>query len=244
MRVHRVYCKSVSGTDSGFDLDQTQSIHLSKVLRLKLHEEVEAFDGMGSSAICKITDIEKRSVSLQRVSEIKTSDLIKEKIICVIPLIKKDNFHFMIQKLTEIGVSDFIFYKPDLIDQSIAKKDITKVVAKSEDVIISACKQCGSNFMPTSTIHENITKAFNSIEEGIDIYVFDVEASEGFNLNKLKSGKNICLVTGPESGFSESELDFFKNRDIKLRLIGNNILRAETAPIVISSLVQNHFGKI
>ncbi len=244
MRVHRVYCKSVSGTDSGFDLDQTQSIHLSKVLRLKLHEEVEAFDGMGSSAICKITDIEKRSVSLQRVSEIQTSDLIKEKIICVIPLIKKDNFHFMIQKLTEIGVSDFIFYKPDLIDQSIAKKDITKVVTKSEEVIISACKQCGSNFMPTSTIHENITKAFNFIEEGIDIYVFDVEASEGFNLNKLKSGKNICLVTGPESGFSESELDFFKNRDIKLRLIGNNILRAETAPIVISSLVQNHFGKI
>ena len=244
MRVHRVYCKSVSGTDSGFDLDQTQSIHLSKVLRLKLHEEVEAFDGMGSSAICKITDIEKRSVSLQRVSEIQTSDLIKEKIICVIPLIKKDNFHFMIQKLTEIGVSDFIFYKPDLIDQSIAKKDITKVVTKSEEVIISACKQCGSNFMPTSTIHENITKAFNFIEEGIDIYVFDVEASEGFNLNKLKSGKNICLVTGPESGFSESELDFFKNRNIKLRLIGNNILRAETAPIVISSLVQNHFGKI
>tara|TARA_B100000768_G_scaffold175423_1_gene186809 strand:+ start:1163 stop:1897 length:735 start_codon:yes stop_codon:yes gene_type:complete len=244
VRVHRVYCKSVSGTDSGFDLDQTQSIHLSKVLRLKLHEEVEAFDGMGSSAICKITDIEKRSVSLQRVSEIQTSDLIKEKIICVIPLIKKDNFHFMIQKLTEIGVSDFIFYKPDLIDQSIAKKDITKVVTKSEEVIISACKQCGSNFMPTSTIHENITKAFNFIEEGIDIYVFDVEASEGFNLNKLKSGKNICLVTGPESGFSESELDFFKNRDIKLRLIGNNILRAETAPIVISSLVQNHFGKI
>jgi len=52
------------------------------------------------------------------------------------------------------------------------------------------------------------------------------------------------LVTGPESGFSETELVFFKNRDIKLRLIGNNILRAETAPIVISSLVQNHFGKI
>ena len=126
----------------------------------------------------------------------------------------------------------------------IFKPALVKIAAKSEEVIISACKQCGSNFMPTSAIHENITKAFNSIEEGIDIYVFDVEAREGFNLNKLKSGKNICLVTGPESGFSESELDFFKNRDIKLRLIGNNILRAETAPIVISSLVQNHFGKI
>ena len=244
MRIHRVYCKSVSGTDSRFDLDQIQSIHLSKVLRLKLYDEVEAFDGMGSSAICKITDIEKRSVILQRVSEIQTSDPINEKIICVIPLIKKDNFHFMIQKLTEIGISDFIFYKPDLIDQSIAKKDLTKIAAKSEEVIISACKQCGSNFIPTSIIRENITKAFDSVDGDIDTYVFDVDASEGFNLNQLKSGKNICLVTGPESGFSETELVFFKNRDIKLRLIGNNILRAETAPIVISSLVQNHFGKI
>ena len=244
MRIHRVYCKSVSGTDSRFDLDQIQSIHLSKVLRLKLHDEVEAFNGMGSSAICKITDIEKRSVILQRVSEIQTSDPINEKIICVIPLIKKDNFHFMVQKLTEIGISDFIFYKPDLIDQSIAKKDLTKIAAKSEDVIISACKQCGSNFIPSSIIRENITKAFDSVDGDVDTYVFDVDASQGFNLNQLKSGKNICLVTGPESGFSETELVFFKNRDIKLRLIGNNILRAETAPIVISSLVQNHFGKI
>ena len=244
MRIHRVYCKSVSGTDSRFDLDQIQSIHLSKVLRLKLHDEVEAFNGMGSSAICKITDIEKRAVTLQRVSEIQTSDPINEKIICVIPLIKKDNFHFMIQKLTEIGISDFIFYKPDLIDQSIAKKDLTKIAAKSEDVIISACKQCGSNFIPSSIIRENITKAFDSVDGDVDTYVFDVDASQGFNLNQLKSGKNICLVTGPESGFSETELVFFKNRDIKLRLIGNNILRAETAPIVISSLVQNHFGKI
>ncbi len=244
MRIHRVYCKSVSGTDSRFDLDQIQSIHLSKVLRLKLHDEVEAFNGMGSSAICKITDIEKRAVTLQRVSEIQTSDPINEKIICVIPLIKKDNFHFMVQKLTEIGISDFIFYKPDLIDQSIAKKDLTKIAAKSEDVIISACKQCGSNFIPSSIIRENITKAFDSVDGDVDTYVFDVDASQGFNLNQLKSGKNICLVTGPESGFSETELVFFKNRDIKLRLIGNNILRAETAPIVISSLVQNHFGKI
>ena len=54
MRIHRIYCKSVSGSDSVFDLDQSQSDHLIKVLRLKADDEVEAFDGKGLSAICRI----------------------------------------------------------------------------------------------------------------------------------------------------------------------------------------------
>ena len=52
------------------------------------------------------------------------------------------------------------------------------------------------------------------------------------------------FVTGPESGFSQNELGLLKNQNIETRLIGNTIFRAETAPIVISSLIQNHFGRI
>ena len=52
----------------------------------------------------------------------------------------------MIQKLTEIGVNKFIIYKPDLVDQSIAKKDLRLIIAKTNEILINVCKQCGNNF--------------------------------------------------------------------------------------------------
>ena len=55
----------------------------------------------------------------------------------------------------------------------------------------------------------------------------------------------VTIITGPESGFSEKELAELTNvKEIKMRYLGENVLRAETAPIVVSSVIKNHFGRI
>ena len=244
MRIHRIYCKSVSETNNVFDLDQSQSIHMTRVLRLKIDEEVDVFDGEGSSAICRISAISRNTITLERISSVESSNIEAEKIICIIPFIKKDNFHFMLQKLTEIGVSHLILYRPDLIDQSIARKDILKLAEKAEEVVISACKQCGSNFLPKMSISENLSAALSNLDVADSVYAFDIEAIKAFETTELTDQVSICFVTGPESGFSEEEKSFLSNNGAKIRLIGKNVLRAETAPLVISTLIQNHFGRI
>ena len=77
----------------------------------------------------------------------------------------------------------------------------------------------------------------------MDISVFDVNAEKSFNAADLTS-PNVCMITGPESGFSESEINLLNEKEFEFKLIGKNILRAETAPIVIASLIQNQFDKI
>lgn len=245
MRIHRIYCNSVSDQDNVFDLDQPQSTHISKVLRLKLGNEIDVFDGKGSSAICKIVEITRSSIVLERISELKKLNPTHPKINAILPIIKKDNLHFMLQKLTEVGVYEFIFYKPDLVDQSIAKKDSEKIMNKCNEVIINACKQCGSNFIPAIYYFSNLELAVNSVKGiGIESYAFDLDAKEHFNLAEIKTGEDVCMITGPESGFSKEEIEILSKKDTKIRLLKNNVLRAETAPIVISSLLQNHFGNI
>ena len=51
-------------------------------------------------------------------------------LIAVLPYIKKDNMAFMTQKLTELGVTRMIFFKPDRLDQSLIKKDLLKLKDK------------------------------------------------------------------------------------------------------------------
>ena len=243
MRIHRIYCKSVSETNSVFKIDQAQSLHLTKVLRLAINDEVEVFDGHGSSAICKILESNRSSASLQRVSDIKIDKPPANRLGFILPFIKKENFHFMIQKLCEIGATEFIFYKPDLIDQSIAKKDLSKIYSKSEEVIISACKQCGTNFLPITSFVSSLSDAIKKIDQSSTKYVFDVEANDNFDVSLVESN-NIFVITGAESGFSESEINHMYEKDFSFKLLSKNILRAETAPLVIASLFQNHFDKI
>jgi 16S rRNA (uracil1498-N3)-methyltransferase len=213
------------------------------VLRLTVNDEVEVFDGHGSSAICKILESNRSSVSLQRVSDIKIDKPPTNRIGFILPFIKKENFHFMIQKLCEIGATEFIFYKPDLIDQSIAKKDLSKIYSKSEEVIISACKQCGTNFLPITSFVSSLSDAIKKLDQSSTKYVFDVEANDNFDVSLVKSN-NIFVITGAESGFSESEINHMYEKDFSFKLLSKNILRAETAPLVIASLFQNHFEKI
>jgi RsmE family RNA methyltransferase len=74
-------------------------------------------------------------------------------------------------------------------------------------------------------------------------YVFDVEANDNFDVSLVESN-NIFVITGAESGFSESEINHMYEKDFSFKLLSKNILRAETAPLVIASLFQNHFDKI
>ena len=110
--------------------------------------------------------------------------------------------------------------------------------------MINVCKQCGNNFIPSIFKSDSLEEAINMVKNTTEIYSFDTEASEYFNQNELGKDSSITTITGPESGFSEKELRIINMHNVKERYLGQNILRAETAAIYVSSLIKNHFGKI
>ena len=139
-------------------------------------------------------------------------------------------------------MSKTILFITDPMRELKSKKDTSKIYSKVEEVITGACKQCGSNFIPSTNIAANLREALSLINN-MDVCVFDINAEKPFNAADLTS-QNVCMITGPESGFSKSEIDTLNSNLFEFRLIGKNILRAETAPIVIASLIQNQFDKI
>ena len=244
VRIHRIYCKSVSKSDKRFFLDDSESNHLIKALRLKENSQVEVFDGNGNSCLCKIIKYSSKLCELEKLGDLKFDHQPKNILSVVIPLIKRTNFNFMIQKLTEIGVNNFMIYKADLIDQSIAKKDLSKIIAKVNEIAVNVCKQCGNNFLPSFSYFSSLVNALKDIQSSNQIYCFDTEAESYFDQQEI-GNNSVTIITGPESGFSEKELvELTSMQEIKMRYLGENILRAETAPIVVSSVIKNHFGRI
>ena len=104
MRIHRVYCKSVSGTNEIFKIDETQSHHLIRALRLKEEDIVEVFDGHGISANCKIIKLSKKYCEVEKTGDLYHQLAPQRILTAIIPLITNHNFTIMIPTLTEQAV--------------------------------------------------------------------------------------------------------------------------------------------
>lgn len=245
MRLHRFYSKSFTEHSASIDLDSLQSIHLSKVLRLAEGDSVEVFNGRGLVGKFEIKGIARNKTKLFLTSNPIQEAEDSNKTSSIIPVLKKDNLHFMVQKLIEIGVNKIFIYRPDYIDQSIAKKNISKIISKLEDVVVGACKQSGRNFLPQIVFLENLKEIFTDKDSVIDSFIaFDFTGTNNLNNDDIKNDASIGLITGPESGFSKEEKSLLIDKNVSIKLLGNHTLRAETAAIVGLTLARNFLGKL
>ena len=98
--------------------------------------------------------------------------------------------------------------------------------------------------MPTLETYPDIKSAVNTADQNSKMFVFDTDASDYFDAKEINKDDNVTIISGPESGFSQQELNFLLKNKIMNRYLGKNILRSETAPVVVAAIIRNHFGKI
>ena len=238
MKLHRVYYKEFSRTDK-ISIDNKSKInHLSNVLRLKEGSKLDVFDGEGNSSIFKIASLEKKKIVLEQIGSIEFQQPERINLKVLMPYIKKENLFFAVQKVTEIGVSNISLFRPDNVDQSIKKKDLSKINEKALSIITQACEQNGSNIVPDFQIYEDLSSAID--HDSFSIF-FDLDATNDFQSIK-NIEDSITLITGPESGFSKKEREFLNATASDNISLGKNILRAETAPITALSVIKSNLG--
>ena len=66
----------------------------------------------------------------------------------------------------------------------------------------------------------------------------------GTSFSEVKANKKMTAVIGPKGGWDDAELDEARNNDFLIVTFGGRILRAETAAIALSAILQHRFGDI
>ena len=234
MRKPRIFCPELSSpTYKCTNIKQIH--HLAKVLRLKLNDHVELFDGKGALARGNVQEIEKDYIKF----EVDNLSFLKNPYLkfyqAIIPYIKKENLIYSLQKLVELGVNSLLIYKPELLDQSLAKKDLSKFNDRLKEAAILACEQSGCNHLPKINFFNNLKQCLKSIEGNTNfegLFVLDTIANQFLKNHESLKLNEISIITGPESGYSEKERETMNALGLKSRKIGHYVLRAETAPII------------
>ena len=245
MRKPRIFCPELSS--SSYKCTNIKQIHhLAKVLRLKANDPVELFDGQGTIANGVIQEIEKDYINFHIDDISFMQNHYQKSYQAIIPYIKKENLIYSLQKLIELGVNSILIYKPDHLDQSLAKKDLSKLNLRLEEAMISACEQSGCNHVPTIHYFNELKECLHSIKITSDtegLFVLDTIANRFIKDHEILSLNSITLITGPESGFSETERHMIKELGLQSLKIGHYVLRAETAPVVGLSKFHSLFGE-
>ena len=234
MRKPRIYCPELSATS--YQCTNIKQIHhLAKVLRLKPNDPVELFDGCGSIANGTIEEVDKAYISFYVDDILLAQNPYQKSYQAIIPYIKKENLIYSLQKLVELGVNSILIYKPDHLDQSLAKKDLFKLNLRLEEAMIRACEQSGCNHLPSIEYFDGLNKCLQSpkiISDFEGLFVLDTIANQFIKDHEILSLQSISIITGPESGFSATERKTMSELGLQSLKIGHYILRAETAPVI------------
>jgi 16S rRNA (uracil1498-N3)-methyltransferase len=210
-------------------LDKSQSHYVNKVMRVKENELFSLFNSSGEWE-AKILNISKGIVEFNVTKQLRQKENSKELWLAFSP-IKSNYFNFMIQKATELGVTNFI---PIIFDRTIVRK-INK--ERLEKVIIEASEQ--SNRINVPDIEDPKSLDDFLYNNKVDLIFTDLNSKNTKIDLKKVTDKPTCVIIGPEGDFSEEErAKILKFSGVQPLKINENILRSETAVISAISIIK------
>lgn len=220
------------------------------VLRLKPGDEVFVFDGMGREYLCRIESLRRDSATLSIVEEAEAASPESPlDLTLALALLKGEKFDLAVQKATELGVKRVVPVMTRLSDIRLRdERDAEKRTARWRRIALEAAKQSGRARLPV--IEEPL--AFDSLLEGTaqssDKWCMMFSEREGRGLSQSSASsegpRSLVALVGSEGGWTDEELESARAHDWQIITLGGRILRAETAAITITALLQHLFGDL
>lgn len=229
------YCAQLK--DAQCSLDEQESKHLSQVLRKKVGEVVWLTDGRGNACEAQITNISRKQVQLLKVSDLQTEAPLPCKFhLYIAPTKNQDRMEWMLEKLTETGISCIHFIQCEHSEKNRLRYD--RLRAK----MLSAMKQSGRYRLPEIIELQDFSTALNKVS-GKNRFIAWCSGNDRSYIDSIidSGSAEVHLFIGPEGDFSAEEVDMALQAGFKAVSLGPARLRTETAGLCGGIIAQNHF---
>ena len=219
--------------------------HLRNVLRARAGHTVTLFDAEGRQAPATITAIGKHSVevavgALETVNRESPAD-----IALAFALSKGTKPEWIVAKAVELGVNELVVFPAR---RSVARwkdEEIERKLHRLRDTVRAAAAQCGRNRLPAIRYAASTIEAAAGLAERPLRLVSTPEAERPLPaLLTGNSATSAALLTGPEGGLTDDELNALLAADWQAASLGPRILRAETATLAAVALLQGALGDL
>ena len=242
--MHRFFANKSNFSNNLVVLEGSDVSHIRTVLRLTVGDEIEVLDGEGSLYLVRLSEFKNKLIKCEILSSEKIDAEPPLKIYLGQSIIKGNGFDVILRKAVELGVYSI---SPLLTERTVIKSNSDKKIIRWKKIIDESSKQCGRSLIPK--ISNNIIKleTFCRQASDSDLKLIFWEMENKKSLKDIKPEtvpSSATLLIGPEGGFTQEEVETARSYGFHSLGLGPRIFRAETAPLVVLSLLQAKWGDI
>jgi 16S rRNA (uracil1498-N3)-methyltransferase len=223
--MHIFYTPDIAGKN--YTLDESESKHCVRVLRLERGDELVLVDGRGGLFNAQIEDPNPKRCTVRIVGEKLNYGARSFSVqVAIAPTKNIERIEWFLEKATEIGIERVI----PLLCHHSERKEIK--AERLEKVMVSAMKQSLKAYLPQL---DAMTKFSALVKQPFDGQKFIAHCEEQHRellKNVVVPGKNYLILIGPEGDFSPEEIELALANGFQPVSLGESRLRTETAGLV------------
>jgi 16S rRNA (uracil1498-N3)-methyltransferase len=223
-------------TKTHITLRDDEAYHVSTVLRLKKGDEFSVFDGEGNKYHVAFHE---KTTTKEVIATILSKNAVLDQrpfsITLAQALPRKNKFDLIVEKATELGVSEIIPLITQHTEHPIAERNKEKVFTRWQKIILQTAKQSYHYCLPQLQDISSFEELCATYDTYTTVIIPAVNETKTFDvvLSDLKKAQHgsILIVIGPEGGFSPEEISEAVNKGAVPVSLGPTILKTDTAMI-------------
>lgn len=237
--MHRFFLSPNLIQNEGFVFPTDIAHQISRVLRLHAGKTVLVLDGLGQEYLVELTRVDSVLVTGKILSTTKAIGEPKTYVRLLVGLTQREKFEWILQKCTEIGVSE---YTPLVTSRTLIQKidEVEEKYPRWQKIIREAAEQSHRGIIPVLEPPQSYTELMTSeLPKSITgLLLWEEETKNDLkSFLQMTTTKRVNLVVGPEGGFTREEVDLARKAGYCSISLGKRILRLETAAILAVGLV-------
>lgn len=247
--MHRFFIPQAHGYNVGqtLVLPEEPAHQVRHVLRMRPDDQILVLDNQGRQYTVTLEKVTRDVVFGEVTAQAAASGEPSVHLTLYQAWLKRDNFEWILQKGTELGVARFV---PVVTRRSVIRETAVKPnkLSRWQRIITEAAEQCGRARLPELAEPLTLEDAFAQAQRSLAFIPWE-EAQSGSVRQALAtasaaSAPEIALFIGPEGGFDPEEVAAAQENGIRPVTLGPRVLRSETAAIVAAALFLYELGQL
>ncbi len=236
----RIFLRSSPSSSGLFQLDRDVKKRLIKVLRLKRGDAIEVW-AAGKRWECVLFNVLPQGIELQIVRELPPPATSRIRLILGQAIPKGDRFEWLIQKTTELGVAEII---PLISARTVVRPERAESRLQRWNEIAEHAAAQSENAQPPVVFPPHTLEQFlQTREDGLKLLLHEREHSRPLrDILRAYPSNSITFIVGPEGGWTPVETAQILAAGFLKAHLGQRILRAETAGLVLAAILQYELG--
>lgn len=247
--MRRFFVEQIERTTDGLCIvSGTEARHILKVLRMTKGDEFILMDRSGDRYETVIESVDRSAVLVKLLKPMPGPALPDLEITLCQALLKSGPMDYLIEKTSELGVAQIKPFASERTVVKIAGEGESNKLRRWREIAVSAAKQ--SDRISPAEISQPVsfTDIVGQLQDADCLKVILWEREESRDLKEVlrsfEPGPRVAGMVGPEGGFSIGEVTMAKEAGFIPVSLGKRILRAETAAITLTALVQYEWGDL